>query len=94
MSAHGEILIVPILYSELFGTKPTRAELEGLLSALDWRHVVMFAVGIECISFLRHGVEDRTQQQRLTAEMASPLLYGPHRLSGVVKFAKIQSNFC
>jgi len=68
-------MLVPILFSEIFGTKPTREGLRDLLTLLDWRYVAMFSAGIASISWQR-GIEDPRQQQDLVMNTVRSLNYG------------------
>jgi hypothetical protein len=80
MNSDSGPFIVPVLYSELFGTKPSRADLTQTIALLDWRSVVTFAAGISSISWQR-GVEDIAHQQDLAANMLSGLDYGGRLLA-------------
>lgn len=68
-------MLVPILYSEIFGTKPTRDDLRDLLTLLDWRYVAMFSAGIASISW-QSGIEDPRQQQDLVMNTVRTLECG------------------
>lgn len=73
-------MMVPILYSEIFGTKPTREDLREILASLDWRYVATFGAGIASISWQR-GIEDPRQQQDLVMNTVRSLSYGDRLLA-------------
>jgi hypothetical protein len=72
-------MMVPILYSEIFDSKPTRDDLRAMLTRVDWHYAIMFAVGVSSISWQR-GIEDPRQQQDLAANTLGSLSYGQRLL--------------
>lgn len=66
--------IVPLLYSEFFGSVPTRPELEALVRRIEWRTLAMQIVGILSVSW-QDGIESAEHQRALVPEMTKDLLY-------------------
>ena len=68
--------IIPLRYSEFFGSVPTRSDLESFVRCVEWRALVLQIVGILSVSW-KYGVEDPEHQALLVPEMTKDLLYFP-----------------
>jgi hypothetical protein len=66
--------LVPLLYSEIIGSVPTRADLESAVRKVFWQTVVMQATGILCVSW-QDGIENKDQQNQLVVAMVKDLPY-------------------
>src|ERR1700730_10583162 len=68
--------IVPLVYSDFYGSKPTRDELTATVRAMNWQVVVKLSAGIAGIKWMQ-GVETEKLQRDLVKEFTTNLLYGP-----------------
>jgi hypothetical protein len=75
-SASINVILTPIIYSELFGSQPTIEDLTALVRIPEWKLIASRCIGIASIS-LQHGVEDPDHQQMLFREFGLSPLYGP-----------------
>ncbi len=66
--------LVPLLYSEVIGGVPTRADLESTVRTIFWQTVVMQVTGILCVSW-QDGIESKDQQHQLVVAMVKDLPY-------------------
>lgn len=68
--------IVPLIYSDFFGSRPTRDELTATVRRMNWQLVVKLAAGIAGIKWMQ-GVENKKLQSDLVKALTEGLLYGP-----------------
>lgn len=71
-----DIIVTPIVYSEVFGIEPTFDEFSALVSVPEWKLLASRCIGIAAISW-KDGVEDPAHQMMLVREFARRLVYGP-----------------
>ncbi len=70
-----DVLITPILYSDICGTKPSIGDLIEIVRTPEWRLVPSRCIGIAALSW-QHGIEDPEHQYRLFRDFGVRLLYG------------------
>ena len=66
--------LVPLVHSELFDDKPTRANLEATIGKAFWQSISMQIVGILCVSW-QDGIENVDHQRALVVAMLRNLPY-------------------
>lgn len=79
-------VISSIPYKDIWGSDPTRPELEAIIAEMDWRDVVTTSSGLSAPSW-QHGIQDADYKAFITSFVQDLPIYGPilaHRVESDV----------